>query len=432
MEQDYTTFNQESISKYTTYDDIEDAIDFLKNPSSFRTFDVGLIELLKQKGYSGNINNKREMSDYLISKLRNINSKIKDKTVYAWFSGDHRPKIEAGYRQQIYEICFALQLSYKETERFFQHVYYDRAFNCHTIDGAVFYYAFLNRETYAAALSIINEVNEIIETSSGNTCDNEYAANYTQFVRNRISDFHSTDELREFLISNKNYFTSWNVSALNHLHSLINVLLASEEAKKEIDNLKRTINRNKDNLNRVNLQLKNYDQCGLLMKEILYDANRSSEAAAQYILESIDGKNILKNTFILDRLLNTTSGISKTAIDVPYIVRNNFPSKKIMADVLSEHKITKSKSYDSIRKMIILLDFYSFWVRIKIGLADISDYSKNEQYNIYLAEANAMLYQCGYEELYAGNPYDWIFLCSSQSDEPIDFFRSCISDLLPD
>jgi len=429
MEQDYTTFNQKSICEYTSYDDLEDAIDFLKNPDSFRTFNLGLIELLKRKGYSGDLDNIAEMSDYLISKLRDINSKIERKTVYSWFCGDHRPKIEAGYRQQIYEICFALQLDYKETVWFFQHVYYDRAFNCHTINEAVFYYAFLNGLTYGEALSIIDEV---IGTAPDNTAENKLPANYTQFVRNCIFDFHSTDELKKFLIMNKSNFNSWNVSALNHLNSLINGLVASEEAKKEIDNLKRTIIRNKNKIKGIDLRLKTYEQCGLLMKEILYDAKRDSADAAQYILEAIEGKNIQKNTFILDRLLGTTFGMTKTAIDVPYIVHNNFPSKKIMSDVLSGTKIAKSKSYDSIRKMIVLLDFYSFWVRVKIGLTDLSDYTEDERYEIYLAEANAELHQCGYEELYPGNPYDWIFLCSAHSDEPIDFFRSCISDLLPD
>lgn len=429
MKQNYTLFNQESISNYPSYDDIEDALEFLKNPGSFRTFDLGLIELLRRKGYSGNLNNRMEMADYLISKLQNIHSTIEDKTVYSWFYGEHRPKTEAGYRRQIYEICFALHLDYKETVWFFQHVYYDRAFNFHTIEEAVFYYAFLNKGTYAEALSMIREVED---ASSDYPTDTVFSADYTRFVQNRIVDFRSAEELKEFLIANRNRFDAWNISALNTLNGLIHELIASEEAKQEIDTLKRTISRKKDGNTSIHLTPDAYNHCGLLMKEILYDADKDRESAAQYFLEAINGKNILKNTFILDRLLSTTSGMSRAAIDVPYIVRNNFPSKKIMSDVLSESKITRSKSYDSIRKMIVLLDFYSFWVRIKIGQTDISEYSKEDLTEIYLDEANSRLYQCGYEELYPGNPYDWIFLCSAQSEEPLDFFRSCICDLLPD
>lgn len=426
MSRNYTADIQKSINNY--HSDKGNPVDFLKAPDSFITFDLGLIELLRRKGYAGNLENKYEMSDYLAQKLNCIHSTIKKETVDSWFFGQHRPKIEAGYRRQIYEICFALHLTYDETVWFFQHVYYDRAFNCHTIDEAVFYYAFLNNLTYMESLSIIDEINT---SACTNTIENNNSPNnYTQFVQNCIANLHSTKDLKEFLISNKSNFDTWNRSALNKLNCLIGELLASEASKKEIDNLKKMISRNKIKGNKITLNT--YDQCGLLMKEILFDAEKDSGSTASYILETISGRNILKHTFILDRLLSTISGIPKSGNSLPYVVRNNFPSKKIMSDVLSEDKITRSKSYDSIRKMIVLLNFYSFWVRVKIGLTDISGYSIDERYEIYVDEADTMLFECGYESLYAGNPYDWIFLCSAKDSEPLDFFRSCISGLLPD
>ena len=68
MTQNYTKQNQESTSSYTSYDDTKDIVDFLKNPESFRTFDKGLIELLKRNGYPGDTDNLVEMSKYLFSK----------------------------------------------------------------------------------------------------------------------------------------------------------------------------------------------------------------------------------------------------------------------------------------------------------------------------------------------------------------------------
>ena len=430
MTRNYTKQNQESTSSYTSYDDTEDIVDFLKNPESFRTFDKGLIELLKRNGYPGDTDNLVEMSKYLFSKLRDIHSTITKKTVDSWFSGERRPKIEAGSRQKIYEICFALNLTYKETRWFFHHVYYDRAFNCHTIEEAVFFYAFLNGISYAQAQNIIREIHSAaVKTEASSDAE----TNYTQYIKDRISDFQSEDELKEFLISNKENFASWNRSALKNLNDLMRELIATEEAKKEIDNLKRKLrNKLKSHNASKDLNSIHIDQCGLLMKEILYDAQHQnySASAAEYILETIDNKNIRNNTFLLDRLLCTVSGIPKNT-EISYIVQNNFPSKKVMSDVLSKSKISVSKSYDSIRKMIVLLDFYRFWVQIKIGITDISD-NKDNLYAIYLDEANDLLYQCGYEELYAGNPYDWLFLCSAQNAEPLAFFRACMLNLLPD
>ena len=119
-------------------------------------------------------------------------------------------------------------------------------------------------------------------------------------------------------------------------------------------------------------------------------------------------------------------------IDIPDVVRNNFPGKKVMSDVLDATKISTSKSYDSIRKMIVLLDFYAFWACIKVGISDVSDIDKSTLYEIYQEEADSRLKLCGYENLYAGNPYDWIFLCASHSEDPLAFFRAYIADLLPE
>ena len=49
---------------------------------------------------------------------------------------------------------------YRQLQGFFQHIYYDRAFNCHTIDEAVFYFAFSNGLTYQKSLNIIKKINE--------------------------------------------------------------------------------------------------------------------------------------------------------------------------------------------------------------------------------------------------------------------------------
>ena len=105
------------------------------------------------------------------------------------------------------------------------------------------------------------------------------------------------------------------------------------------------------------------------MREILYDAQsystNLSDRDYEYILDFIGNRNLYNNSFILDRLVYTHSGMNKNP-NIPYIVRNNFPSKKTMSDILSEEKSSVSTSYDSIRKMIVLLDFYRFWLNVKL------------------------------------------------------------------
>ncbi|MFR2592217.1 MAG: hypothetical protein ACLTAS_00725 [Butyribacter sp.] len=86
----------------------------------------------------------------------------------------------------------------------------------------------------------------------------------------------------------------------------------------------------------------------------------------EYIKDVMNNRNFMKNASILRYLITTSVGAGKDT-SIPYIVRNNFPSKKTMSDILSEDKLSTSKSYDSIRKLIILLDFYRFWVNAKLN-----------------------------------------------------------------
>lgn len=432
MQSSFTIYNQEDTFEYFSIDDIEDAAEYLTDPSSFRSFNIGLTELLIKKGYPGDKDNITELSEYLISKLRKINSSIGNETVISWFSGIHSPKVEAGSRNKIYEICFALELTYEETLWFFHHVYYDRAFNCHTIEEAVYYYCFLNGLSYQEAQRIIPE----IEQAPAVTTNAEKSANYTQFVRDRIHEFESVAELKEFLIQNKENFNTWNESASKTLNQLVLELIGPPESKATIDKLKQLINEKRNKHTKtLTFDLADYQNCGLLIKELLFDSQdpweNPADSPAAYIWDGIKDRNIKKKTFILERILRTDKICrDNNKIQIPYIIRNNFPSRKTMSDVLSEDKISVSKSYDSIRKMIVLLDFYRFWAneKLKKGYTDFSMDMLSNLSETYVEETNACLYQCGYEELYAGNPYDWIFLSSARSENPLEYFRALIGE----
>lgn len=50
-------------------------------------------------------------------------------------------------------------------------------------------------------------------------------------------------------------------------------------------------------------------------------------------------------------------------------------------------------------------------------------------YDAFIEEMNTTLYNCGYEYLYAGNPYDWLFMCAAQTEKPLKYFRDCIIEI---
>ena len=128
------------------------------------------------------------------------------------FNGKHYPKIQSDSRKRMYELCFALNLSVEQTTWFFEHVYYDRCFNCHTITEAVYYYCFSHQLTYDTAKQLIEKVNAAPEIAQ----TDDFAL-HTRFIRNQIDDFQSPDELTSYLINNRESFRHWNVSALEQI-----------------------------------------------------------------------------------------------------------------------------------------------------------------------------------------------------------------------
>ena len=424
MNKNYTQYNSDSIYQFLDDENSSDAVNYLKDPTNFRSFNEGLLEILIKKEYVSENATLNDMSQILHKKLTNIGSPISLNTVNSWITGEHRPKVEAGYRKQIYEICFALNLTFEETIWFFHHVYYDRAFNCHTIDESVFYFCFRKKLTYKDALAIIQKIMD----SPTITSSSKENSNYTSFIQRRIEEIESVDELISFLSLNRENFSSWNESAYQTLDDLVKILLPSEKGKKEIDTLKRNIKRSHSPGEAIRKQ-KERNEWGLVMKEFFFDFHEVSD------FDLLEGKNIRSKNFLLEQILGMklitkkekTRFIDKSSI--PDVVKNNFPSRKTMSDILSEDKMTKSKSYDSIRKLIILLEFYRYWCEIKINRKD-DDNIDEPLSDIFFEETNHSLRLCGYEDMYAGNPYDWIFMCSAQAYDPLSYFRECITYLL--
>ena len=42
---------------------------------------------------------------------------------------------------------------------------------------------------------------------------------------------------------------------------------------------------------------------------------------------------------------------------------------------------------------------------------------------------NSLLLEAGFQELYLGNPYDWIFLWCMNDEEPLDTFRYYLGEV---
>ena len=100
---------------------------------------------------------------------------------------------------------------------------------------------------------------------------------------------------------------------------------------------------------------------------------------------------------------------------LPKEIKNRFPE----AVTLSK----KEPTYEEIRKLIILLFSYNFWVK---------SMQNNEiiELDVYIDELNVVLNESGLSLVYYGNPYDWLFLYCALANNPLDTFREILSEVL--
>lgn len=441
MTTNYTNRMEKIITNYPFPEQSKYALEDLKTTDFFRSFCEGLMELMQRTHHATRKDSPKTCAEQLYEQLQNIGSSLKRETVLSWFSNDAvRPKIEPSSRREIYEICFALGCSLEETQWFFHHVYFDRSFNCHNIEEAVYFFCFLQKLSYSDAQDMIMEIKNYNAPAPSINTDTTHL---TFLLMQKISSFSGKKDFLHFIKKNLPVFDSWNKSSVAAIRSLLNELtgadrMSTEDIKKKIkEPLRKKWNARTSSGEFYNdIDVSMFKDCGLLLKEICYDAFHDKTSAStplEYIYEAIDNKSVLKNSFVLDRLTTSTAGIPKRK-ELPYVLKVNFPSKKSFSDILrldsSGHSgIETAKNYDMIRKTLVLLQFYTFWIPVKIK-DTLSGYCPEERFQIYREEANDCLVSCGYEPLFAGNPYDWLFLVSANNNHPTAFLRECLSELV--
>lgn len=376
------------------------------NRDYFRDFPSGISELVCRSGYSGDPSDTAAQADYLYSAMKNEGADISKATVSGWLSGTHYPKYTSINRTHMFQVCFALHLDAETAEHFFDHIYFSRFFNCHNEREAVFYYCIKNGLSYNDALAILKRIDS---SSCGENSDipAPEAAEFTLHIKNSIDMITDTEALIEYITEHKYWFNSWNISSNKVISGLMNDLVHESEDMKYLEDLTAYCAKR-------NLPYPSDKNCGLLMRHIRKEyATRDGE-----LLEYYKGEKITSAYFMLKIMLGVEESISSETI-LPRVVTCNFPSKKTFSDFFKNP--TANTSYDSIRKMLILLQFWHFWCRTELSGND--DIPNEDLYSAFCDETNDVLYHCGYSTLYVGNPYDFIYMYAARTEFPTEKLR---------
>lgn len=373
--------------KYTELDgDVDSAsvVDFLNNESEFRTFGDGLIALITKKYPDADAEN---MPKFLAEacKKNNIDIKIvaSRNTLKYWFEGDKRPKKGEVDRNRMFALSFALNFTADETAELFHKVYLDRAFDFRNERELVYYFCISNDKSWDDAQRIINSIKPV-ESFDDKTI-------YTSVIKGDADAFSDESQLVAYIENHKHNFELNNKTAKEKMIGLVN-------------------------------KAKTFTVC---------------EAQLPQNQEVYEGKwrteDTVSNNFMFEVITEVSPSSKKgtttifTDARLPKEIKNRFPEVTFFAE--------KEPTYESIRKMIILLFSYEFWVRVQWG--DITqtpakkyNLDESEIFDGYTAQLNSLLNECGFSPLYYGNPYDWMFLYCTLSNTPLDSFRDMVSEVL--
>jgi uncharacterized ubiquitin-like protein YukD len=357
-------------------DDYRDAIRFLNDPNSFRTFGDGLIFLMNQKYPSLDIDRSN-----VLSILKNFckENKVEIKeigsqgTLSNWFKGGLRPKKGEVSREALFAFAFALNLNIDETRYLFNKIYLDRAFNYRNEKEVVYYFCLNNGASYLHAKELIETINKSSQSFDDHTQN-------TTVLQNDASVLKDEKELITYICSNGHNFEK-----------------DSQMAKVQLERLKN-------------------EAIDIAQKERILPENQNEYFSRKWknsknsLFEIITGASVTGS--------RGTKTIFKNA-QLPKEIKNRFP------EALSLSK--KEMSSEERRKLIIMLFSYINWYKAKHKAN-----SDKEKYDIedYTPQLDDLLEKCNYSPLYFGNPYDWMFLFCTLSENPLATFRELLSEVL--
>lgn len=375
---------------------------------NLHSFSCALTRLIQERGYEGSRQDFDACARFLYDRYQAASVAVTMTTLKRWFSGESRPFFEKRSRTRMYQLCFVLRLDYRQVCDFFQHVYLSRSFNCRNVQEAVYCYCFSHDKDYSQACQLNFAAQALV--SAPDLPPGREVIRYTGDIERDILSLESEEEFLDYVKENEKSFREYNQSARRELQRLLGRTQGSRRDQELVNSHR------KSGARISSAESERLD--GLAVREYFryhdtcQDLKGQNVASADFMLSQILGIR-------LDQYYETEQlgkSFSRDARLEP-LARINFPSSQSLSDILTgkEHV-----SFDSVRKMIILLHFYDFFVSaaLKNDCRDLC--------SAYIDDAGDQLFAAGYGPLYAGSPYDRIFIDSAKDSQPLDCLRDMI------
>ena len=365
-------------------DDFSALLDFL-NSSNFRSFGDGLTAIIQMKMPADFDGTARE---YLEKCCQETGVSVaSSSTRRNWFNGSPRPKKGDKSRQDMFALAFALKLDVAETQELFHKVYLDRAYDKRNYRELIYYHCLKKGDTYDHAKKLIS----MVSFSDVRQDVTMYTSVIAQETESLVDDM----ELLAYISSHSHNFNLDNVAALHAYQRLW------EQARLTVD---------------VELGFPKRSSTAILRVREDMDSKKAT---------NLRDKDINSAAFDYETITSQSISIYKASGTKPLSFKNAYLPKEIKTNFPASPALDKNPSSEQLRKMIILLFSYTFWYQIQAKRME--DY-----FDMYIDQLDALLDEIGYPPMYAGNPFDWLFMICSNMDRPLDEFRNILEQILHD
>ena len=349
----------------------KDDMDALNTVSTFVEY---VLLHAKRCNYSSNDHDMNNLATFLAIKCQEAEVNISRQTLTNWLTKG-RPSNTANGRENVYRLCFALQMNTQQTSEFFLKEYLERPFNYKDIHEAVYFFCLNNNLKYPDALRLLSTI------ESAKVVDNPFADNVTELIGEHLKDIKTEDSLVKYLLENRSGLTIQNQTATKKIERLI-------ESCKTIAPKEYALSYYTDK----NITVDNIDE---LLSVIYGYSARAKENAKPVFKKSINKSNF------------------------PELIRRNWPQREQLQQILDK----KNASYDVIRRTLIMLTFYDF-----VATALVNNALEYGIFDEFTDEMNTILAECGYVQLYWRNPFDWMIGYCAQAPNPLDTLRDLIEE----
>lgn len=341
-------------------------------------FRGGINSSLVKLGFNGDIDSADCKIDFLRKQFQKnkVEPRVSDATLKNWMT-QAAPTSNDNGRENVFKLCFALEMNAEQTAEFFLKAFLSRPYNYKKTNEAVYYFCLRNRINYVDAVRIITAIQNIPQAQ---TVEKEVN---TERIGYEISNITKEAELIKYLAENRYSEEEQHYTAVERIKSMLDNCF--ELAQKETQFTRGT-----------SAAVKSVDA----LLDVIYDYDADS-------MRKNEKKTIRDSKF-------------------PKCVKANWIDRQAFHNI--EKRFTRTE--DVYRKALVLLKFYSYYAdayckaRSKITEDEIDFCGYADDFE---AELETVLAECGYIQLYKRNPFDWLILYCAAFPNPLSTFRDIIS-----